>query len=258
MLEFDAETTRILDTAYLGTDFTRRRQASFDALDPRPGETILDLGCGPGHLTQELARAVGPKGVVIGVDPSAEMRKTAEARCADTPSVRIIEGTADAHPLKDSSVDKAVSVQVFEYLSDLDRPIAELHRTLRPGGLVVISDMHWDTLTWRSSDPDRMGRVISAWDDHLSDRTVPEKLPALFARAGFTRIRSVPYPICDIVLRPDGLARMMMILIEAFAKANSLMPEYEIDAWRDEQTALAAEGEFFFSITHFVTVAERQ
>src|SRR5690606_17607591 len=50
MLVFDADTTRFLDDIYLGADFARRRRANFDALDPRPGERILDLGCGPGHL----------------------------------------------------------------------------------------------------------------------------------------------------------------------------------------------------------------
>ena len=70
MLKFDAETTKILDDAYQGADITRRRQASFDALTPIPGETIIDIGCGNGLLTGELARAVGPKGRVIGIDPS--------------------------------------------------------------------------------------------------------------------------------------------------------------------------------------------
>ena len=59
MLKFDGEVTRILDNAYQGADLTRRRQASFDALQPSPGETILDIGCGNGMLTVELARAVG-------------------------------------------------------------------------------------------------------------------------------------------------------------------------------------------------------
>ncbi|WP_082643624.1 methyltransferase domain-containing protein [Ruegeria denitrificans] len=73
MLKFDAETTRLLEIAYQGAELTRRRQASFDALRPAPGETILDVGCGNGMLTAELARAVGSDGYVIGIDPSADM-----------------------------------------------------------------------------------------------------------------------------------------------------------------------------------------
>lgn len=258
MLSFDAETTRILDTAYQGSDITRRRRASFDALAPRPGERILDLGCGPGLLTQELARAVGPGGEVIGLDPSADMRRTAEQRCHSDDHVRILDGAAEALPLADTSVDKAVSLQVFEYLSDLDGPLAELHRVIRPGGRVVISDMHWDTLTWRSDDPARMGRMIAAWDGHLADRVVPETLPERLSTAGFADIKSVPLTFSDILPKPDGIARMMMILMTGYAKENALLPGAEIDAWRAEQEALAAGGRFFFSLTHFVTIAERR
>lgn len=75
MLKFDAEITRILNNAYEGADLTRRRQASFDALKPSPGDTIIDIGCGNGLLTAELARAVGPTGKIIGVDPSEDMLK---------------------------------------------------------------------------------------------------------------------------------------------------------------------------------------
>ena len=258
MLTFDAETTRILDGAYQGSDITRRRRATFDALAPRPGERILDLGCGPGLLTQELARAVGPGGAVIGLDPSADMRKTAEDRCRAEGHVRILDGTAEAIPLADGHVDRAVSVQVFEYLNDLDGPLAELHRVIRPGGRVVISDMHWDSLVWRSDDPARMDRMIAAWDEHLADRVVPETLPERLATAGFRDIRSIPVPFCDILPRPDGIARMMIILMTGYARENALLPEAEVDAWQAEQEALAEAGRFFFSLTHFVTVAERR
>lgn len=71
MLRFDEETTRLLDIVYQGADITRRRQASFDALRPAAGETIVDIGCGNGLLTLELARAVGSEGKVIGVVPVA-------------------------------------------------------------------------------------------------------------------------------------------------------------------------------------------
>ncbi|MDI3335240.1 methyltransferase domain-containing protein [Defluviimonas aestuarii] len=257
MLEFDAETTRILDTAYQGADITLRRRMSFDALDIRPGEHVLDLGCGPGLMTQELARAVGPEGKVTGIDPSPVMRDTAMERCANEPAVQILDGTAQSLPLGDGSVDKAVSLQVFEYLDDLSGPIAELHRILRPGGRVVISDMHWDSWVWSSDDRDRMQRMMTAWDSHLADRSVPEKLPQELAAAGFGNIRTIPVTFCDTVMKPDGLARMMLILMVGYVQQNNLLPEAEVMAWQSEQLARAAGGRFFMSLTHYVTVADR-
>lgn len=77
MLKFDEDTARLLEDAYQGADVSRRRRAAFDALMPAPGEQLLDLGCGNGLLTLELARAVGPAGHVTGLDASPQMLEAA-------------------------------------------------------------------------------------------------------------------------------------------------------------------------------------
>ena len=257
MLTFDENTARLLEIAYQGSDVTARRRANFDALAPAPGETILDIGCGNGMLTAELARAVGPDGRVIGVDPSAEMRKPATARCAEFDWVEIVEGAADALPLADAAADKAVSVQVFEYLPDIPAALAEAHRLLRPAGRLAIGDIHSDSQAWYSDDTARMQRMLDAWDHHFTERRVPALLPPMLRAAGFEIDRIVPATICDWQLRPDGLASMMIRLMERFAaRIGHLQPE-EARAWAVEQHDLAAQGRFFFSVTHFVTVARK-
>ncbi|MEM6891447.1 MAG: methyltransferase domain-containing protein [Pseudomonadota bacterium] len=155
MLEFDSETTRLLDSVYQGADVTRRRQGSFDALGPGPGETIVDVGCGNGLLTLELARAVGRSGRVIGVDPSEDMLQSAQERCQGQSCVEFAAGSADSLPISSNAIDKAVSVQVFEYLEDIPSALSEIHRVLKPGGALVIGDIHFDSLIWHSDAPDR-------------------------------------------------------------------------------------------------------
>lgn len=257
MLQFDAETSRVLEMAYQGADVTRRRRGSFDALAPLPGETVADLGCGNGLLTLELARAVGDGGRVIGIDPSSDMRDLAKRRCKDQSNVEIVEGVLGHLPMPTQTIDKALSLQVFEYLDDIPAALAEVARVLKPDGRLVIADTHWDTLTWSSDHPSRMARMLKAWESHLAEPRVPAMLPHVLRESGYAVERVEPLTFCDTVLKPDGLAQMLIILASAFALRNGLLGETEVQDWRSEQDALSLQGRFFFSLTHVVVTARR-
>lgn len=257
MLQFDAKTARLLDLGYQGADITKRRRLSFDAIDPSPSEAILDIGSGSGLLCAELARAVGPSGRIIGIDPSEEMRQSAAPRCEEFDWLEFRDGSAFDLPVGSGSVDKVVSVQVFEYLDDIPRAVQEAARVLRTGGRLVVSDIHFDSWIWHTEDQPRMDSMIAAWDKHFVERRVPAILPPILRDAGFEvdDIRSVT--IQDNHLKPDGLARMMLTLMEGYATQNALVPDDECIAWRKEQEKLAAEGRFFFSITQFAVIAHK-
>ncbi|MCE8525881.1 methyltransferase domain-containing protein [Ruegeria pomeroyi] len=257
MLQFDEDTARVLEDAYQGADVTRRRCASFDALSPSPGDRLLDLGCGNGLLTLDLSRAVGDTGHVLGLDPSPDMLDLARARCTDRGNVTFLEGHAEALPCDENSLDGAVSLQVFEYFHDMRPPLAELFRALKPGGRLVIGDMHFDTLTWHSDQPERMAEMCRIWDRHLACRDVPARLPALLAEVGFRTVSTTPLAFCDTQLRPDGLAATMIRLMTAYAIQTDAMPEPEARSWAQEQQELARAGRFFFSLTHFVCQARK-
>ena len=256
-MEFDVETAQILERCYLGADITQRRRFSFDALHPAPGETLLDIGCGNALLTVELARATGDAGRVVGVDPSQAMCDAARARCRDISWIDIKEGNAVDLPVESNSIDKAVSLQVFEYLDDIPSALAEAYRVLRNPGVLAVGDMHFDSWIWYSDDPDRMNRVISAWDKHLVERCVPSTLSPMMRDVGF-RVEDIrAHTFCDYQLKPDGLAAMLLVLMERFCRDRSLISIDELREWRDEQYALAKAGRFFFSLTHYVVIATK-
>ena len=257
MLEFDENTARQLEIAYQGADIVRRRRASFDAIAPLPDETIIDIGCGNGLLTAELARAVGPGGRIIGIEPSAAMRAAATQRCEGLDWVALLDGLADDLPLADGRADKAAALQLFEYLPDLAAPLREAFRVLRSGGRLVVADIHFDSWIWHSDNPARMKRMMAAWDKHLARRDIPAVLPPQLVATGFGLERIDHITLCDWSLKPDGLANMMMHLMQAYITAHNLVPKSEVAAWATEQGQRARDGRFFFSITQFVISAVR-
>ncbi len=105
-------------------------------LDRLPPRTVLDAACGTGRYAAYLASRGHD---VVGVDQSAAMLEHARAKLPDH---RFLQGTLDALPLDDTSVDAAVCALALVHVADLRPVLAELARVVRPGGRVVISDVH--------------------------------------------------------------------------------------------------------------------
>jgi ubiquinone/menaquinone biosynthesis C-methylase UbiE len=97
--------------------------------------TVLDLGSGTGRFTPRLAQTFG--GPVYGVEPSRGMRQAALAS-GPHPAVTYLDGSADAIPLPDASIDLVLLFLVWHHVRDRAAAAAEIRRVLRPGGRVLI------------------------------------------------------------------------------------------------------------------------
>ena len=122
----------------------------------RPGERVLDLGCGAGWATRLLARLVsdGPEGFgqVVGLDVSDEMIRRARAASRDFDNIMYVWGSAQQIPWEENFFDKVLSVESFYYYPDQERALAELFRVMAPHGrLFILINLYKDnpySLRW--------------------------------------------------------------------------------------------------------------
>jgi SAM-dependent methyltransferase len=115
----------------------------FSMGDLRPGETVLDIGCGAGFDTLIAARQVGPAGHVISVDMTQAMLEKARAgaQAAGLTNIDFREGYAEALPVEDGSIDVIISNGVINLCPDKLAVMQEVHRALKPGGRIQIGDI---------------------------------------------------------------------------------------------------------------------
>ncbi len=115
----------------------------FSMGDLKPGEMVLDVGCGAGFDTLIAARQVGSAGRVISVDMTPAMLEKARVGALEAllGNIDFREGLAEALPAEDDSVDVVISNGVINLCPDKLAAMQEIHRVLRPAGRIQIGDI---------------------------------------------------------------------------------------------------------------------
>jgi SAM-dependent methyltransferase len=152
-----------------------------------PGQRVLDVGCGPGALTAELVRRLGP-GEVSAVEPSVPFAAAARQRL---PEVAIRQAAAEQLPFADGTFDVALAQLVVHFMADPVAGLREMGRVTRPGG--VVAACVWDHAGGRGP-LSAFWRAVLELDPRADDESglagVREgHLAQLFAEAGLGGIQ---------------------------------------------------------------------
>ena len=140
------------------------RASYLDLVPDWTGKRVLEIGCGTGVVSREIARRVGPDGSVLALDPSpvflARARELARADGIENVAFQVAD--ARALELPDEAFDLAVAVTVLCHVPGREQVLRELCRVVRPGGQVLIMD--GDYASNQLAHPDRplTERIITA------------------------------------------------------------------------------------------------
>jgi ubiquinone/menaquinone biosynthesis C-methylase UbiE len=116
-----------------------------------PGAAVLDVGCGPGTITADLARRVRP-GRVVGIDRAPEVIAVAAGDHRHR-NLEFAPGDVYAIDHADGTFDVVHAHQVLQHLADPVAALAEMKRVCRPGGVVAVRDADYDAMTWWPDEP---------------------------------------------------------------------------------------------------------
>jgi ubiquinone/menaquinone biosynthesis C-methylase UbiE len=169
-------------------------------LAPVGGTEILDIGTGTGADAIALARSVGPRGRVIGLDRSAEMLAEARRRAAGSGlPLEFVQGDASALSFDDGSFDRCRAERVLVHIADPAAAVREMVRVTRPGGVVVASDIDGGTVFINSSNEELTGRLVRGLTADMTSGWVGRRLQRYFVEAGLIGVRCVPRVIRNSV-----------------------------------------------------------
>jgi len=178
--------------ALAGGDANLSCGGALEAAAPGVGEALVDLGCGRGRELRRAAEQVGPDGLAIGVDASDEMLARAREATAGLPQVRLVRSDLGALDLPSASADVVTSNCAINHAPDKAAVFREVHRVLRPGGRLVVSDVVSEGVL-----PEAIRRDPAAWAACYGGAIPEEDYLAAIRAAGFRDVevlaRTAPY-----------------------------------------------------------------
>jgi SAM-dependent methyltransferase len=225
-----------------------------------PGARVLDVGCGPGTITVDIAQRVAP-GRVLGVDRADEVLGAARA-AADAAGVHNAEfamGDVYALDVPDASFDVVHAHQVLQHLTDPVAALREMRRVCAPGGVVAARDSDYATFTWWPEDA-RLTRWLELYHEvaraNGAEPDAGRRLLAWAHAAGFTEVATTASVWCFADADDRAWWGGMWsdrVVASAFAEQaveRELATRAELEAISDAWRAWSESADGWFAIVH--------
>jgi ubiquinone/menaquinone biosynthesis C-methylase UbiE len=225
------------------------KSAIVDGLRLQPGAQILDIGCGMGADTFDLAAKVAPKGLVTGVDFSETLIAEAIRRAAGRNACTAFEvGDAQALRFPDHAFDAVRAERMFMHVPNAKQALSEMARVLRPGGRMAVQDFDWETQFCDSPYKDTTRKIALSFCDGMKNGWIGRRLPRLFREAGMTDA-SVAFQTITVT---HDFIQLLLGGHVARAVSTGILSEQEANVWWTNLAQAEDEGRFLYGFTAFI------
>ena len=245
-----------LEKSYQLPEIVRQRQHTLNRLSVKRGEQILDVGCGVGFLSYEIALQTGDSGRVSGIDQNSEMIRHANIRCEKLRNTEFSEANADDLPFPEESFDAACCTQVLLYVNDVAQVLSGIRRVLKPAGRIIIVETDWRGVVLNSDYDSITRKIFSAWDASVPSPNLPVRLGPLLVDNGFCNVDVEPIPILNTEYTPSQFSHGMMNWITRNALKKGVITKEQSQKWLDDLDEKGKSGNYLFCVNRFLFSAQ--
>lgn len=240
-----------------GVEWVRQmKRRSYDLMQVRPGDHVLDVGCGLGDDVCALAALVGPTGRAVGIDASEAMIAEARKRSEGT-GLPVEFAVCDAHRLDfpDGSFAACRTERTLIHVAEPAQAVAELARVTKPGGYVVAAEAEPETMVIYPGDKATTRRIVQTYADSIRNGWIARQLVGLFMDAGLIDV--VPVPEVLLVVELELVRQFWLDAHLEQIKQTGILPAHQVDAWLAELVEAQQRGRFLFSLAGFTAVGRK-
>ena len=254
LMKFDNETSTLQQKMTSSDVGVQRRQAMLKAMQIKINEKIIDIGCGGGHLVEEISKCLNENGKVIGLDPSNSQIDSAKIRCKKLENTEFLIGPANRINLEDNFIDTVTSTQTLEYIKDIDATLLEIRRISKNKSKFLNISTLWDFYRFHGPEQKLNDLIHNVFKDHCFHQMLPTILNGKLYKLGYTNIKTNELAFVFTQRNENSFATFAEIFLANFALGKGVEKE-KVTEWRRQIKKSEENGSFCFTAIPVLTEA---